>query len=337
MITNESIINRKKKLKKSILISFLLMVLSIIIFVICDSIDSKNAKNAKNLNDIIEGNNEKEDIYAYLDIKNTALKFASYEGETSSYYFVTDGTYIYIAYMDDTKENKINAKEDKDVTVKIKGMTKVTPKDVKEIAISSYNKMFDLTGDEALTISDFSNYFGSVYIDLTTTSTGATNVLFTTGFLLLLSSFISFIIFIVYNAIYYKNIKKLSRNEINTLNSELKSKDAFDYKYAKVILTDNYVVSYESPVTFIKYDDIYWMYKFIQRTNGIKTNQSIMLKTKDLKKHVIASMSLSTKVKTEQFDEILNTIYEKNDKMLFGYTKENINEYKKYSKDKKNR
>ena len=60
MITNESIINRKKKLKKSILISFLLMVLSIIIFVICDSIDSKNAKNAKNLNDIIEGKNEKE-------------------------------------------------------------------------------------------------------------------------------------------------------------------------------------------------------------------------------------------------------------------------------------
>ena len=203
MITNESIINRKKKLKKSILISFLLMVLSIIIFVICDNIDSNSAK---------------EDIYAYLDIKNTALKFASYEGEASSYYFVTDGTYIYIAYMDDTKENKINAKEDKDVTVKIKGMTKVTPKDVKEIAISSYNKMFDLTGDEALTISDFSNYFGSVYIDLTTTSTGATNALFTTGFLLFLGSFISFIIFIVYNAIYYKNIKKLSRNEINLLN-----------------------------------------------------------------------------------------------------------------------
>ena len=159
MITNEVINKDIKKTNNKIWISLLVIILGIGLFFFGEYFDKKLKKDAQNLNDVIESKREdKENIYTYLDVKNTALLFAGFDDKKEYYYFVTDGTYVYIAYMDEAtyKENFENDGKD---NIRIYGYTYTTTKDVKQIAIDTYNEMYELKGDEALTVADFSNYF----------------------------------------------------------------------------------------------------------------------------------------------------------------------------------
>ena len=108
MITNEVINKDIKKTNNKIWISLLVIILGIGLFFFGEYFDKKLKKDAQNLNDVIESKREdKENIYTYLDVKNTALLFAGFDDKKEYYYFVTDGTYVYIAYMDEAtyKEN----------------------------------------------------------------------------------------------------------------------------------------------------------------------------------------------------------------------------------------
>ena len=115
MITNEVINNDIKKTNNKIWISILVIILGIGLFFFGEYFDKKLTKDAQNLNDVIESKKEdKENIYTYLDVKNTALLFAGFDDKKEYYYFVTDGTYVYIAYMDEAtyKENFENNEKD---------------------------------------------------------------------------------------------------------------------------------------------------------------------------------------------------------------------------------
>lgn len=146
----------------------------------------------------------KENIYTYLDVKNTALLFAGFDDKKEYYYFVTDGTYVYIAYMDEAtyKENFENDGKD---NIRIYGYTYTTTKDVKQIAIDTYNEMYELKGDEALTVADFSNYFGSVYMNMTDNLSNETGICDMLGFI----TFITGMIMLIAYFIKSKNIKNI--------------------------------------------------------------------------------------------------------------------------------
>ena len=47
---------------------------------------------------------------------------------------------------------------------------------------------------------------------------------------------------------------------------------------------------------------------------------------------MVANLSIITKAKKEEFNEIMNTIISKNDKMLVGYNSENAKKYKEIIK-----
>ena len=227
--------------------------------------------------------------------------------------------------------NKVNDENDYDGKIKIEGITGIPSSDVKNLAIETYNELFETQ----LTTADYESYFGDVYIDMTKEYSSSSDVINVIGFITLIVGIICLIVNIAKKISYNKNIKKFSRVEIKHINEELNNPNSFYYNYAKVYLTDNYIVSISLPFCVIKYADILWMYKHVQRTNGIKTNESIILKDMFNKSYSIASMSLSTKAKTEQFEEIMNTISQKNPNILVGYTKENINEYKTKIKRRK--
>ena len=324
MITNEVINKDIKKTNNKIWISLLVIILGIGLFFFGEYFDKKLKKDAQNLNDVIESKREdKENIYTYLDVKNTALLFAGFDDKKEYYYFVTDGTYVYIAYMDEAtyKENFENDGKD---NIRIYGYTYTTTKDVKQIAIDTYNEMYELKGDEALTVADFSNYFGSVYMNLTDNLSNETGICDMLGF-------ITFITGMVMLIAYFKNT---SRNELNMINSQLNSKDSFNYKDLKLFLTDNYIVSYINNFYAVKYEDVLWIYEHIQRVNGFRTYTAILVMDKKFKLHTIVQTSLNTKAKKESFNEIFETISNKNENILVGYTKENRDKIKNMKKKK---
>ena len=334
MITNEVIVEDTKRTNRKIWISLLIIILGIGLFFLGGYFDKKLTKDAQNLNDVIESKKEdKENIYTYLDVKNTALLFAGFDDKKEYYYFVTDGTYIYIAYMDEAtyKEKFENDGED---NIRIYGYTYTTTKDVKQIAIDTYNEMYELTGDEALTVADFSNYFGSVYMDMTDNTSGEGSMCIMFGFLAFITGMAMLIAYFIKAKHYKKYFKNTSRNELNMINSELNSKDAFNYKDLKLFLTDNYIVSYINNFYAIKYEDVLWIYEYIQRVNGFRAYTAILVMDKKFKLRTIVQTSLNTKAKKESFNEIFETIANKNKNILVGYTKENRDQIRNMKKKK---
>lgn len=303
------------------------------------NLDEENAKkDTKSLKEIIENTKitDKVDNHTYLDVKGNPLKFAIYDDTTDAYYFVTDGEYIYIAYMTLEQYNNLYS-EDKTEEVKInkiEGVTSLVPKDVKELAIDTYNEMFELAEEEALTLADYESYFGSVAIDMTNEYAKG-GIMYGIGFLFLLFGFILLIINLIRKCIYKKNVKKIDSNMMLKLNDEMNNSESFYYESSKLYLTPNYIVNFGMNFSVIDYKDIIWMYVHTQRTNGVKTNQSIMIQDKYGKVHNIASLSLVTKAKKEEYDEIFNTIAGKNDKIMVGYTKENMKKAKEIVKEHK--
>lgn len=332
MITNENVLKEQKGITKKIVIWLFIIFASIGLFILGDYLNEKEKSKAQNLETIIMSKDEsKESLHTYIEVKKNPYKFAVSNDTTDAYYLLTDGNYLYIAYMSIDDYNKVNDENDYDGKIKIEGITGIPSSDVKNLAIETYNELFEAE----LTTADYESYFGDVYIDMTKEYSSSSDVINVIGFITLIVGIICLIINIAKKISYSKNIKKLSRVELKHINDELNDPKSFYYNYAKVYLTENYIVSISLPFCVIKYADILWMYKHVQRTNGIKTNEAIILKDMFNKSYSVASMSLSTKAKTEQFEEIMNTISQKNPNILVGYTKENINEYKTKMKRKK--
>lgn len=325
---NENIINEQSKPGKRILLSIILIIISIAVIVWGTKETDKALENVKDLNYIIENEDKKDDLDTYLEIKRAPYLFAYYDDRDDAYYFVTDGKYLYIAYMSEEEYNNIYDEDKVSEFYRISGVSKIPPKDVKEIAIDSYNKMYELSEEEKLTLADFNNYFGDVYIDTTQSVSSAGMWQYLIGIVLLVGAFITFIYNIIKKVAFNKSIKKFNRNDILKIDEELRDKESFYYQSLKLYLTKSYIVNFNYKVEAIKYEDVLWMYSFIQRTNGVKTNQSIIVKDKNGKTHNIANINVITKAKQEQYEEIFNLISSKNKEMLVGYTKDNIQKYK---------
>lgn len=65
--------------------------------------------------------------------------------------------------LDDFK--RLNTEDIRETPIRIEGITKCTPKDVKQLAIDAYNE--GLEDEEKITIADYDSYFGAVYLDMT--------------------------------------------------------------------------------------------------------------------------------------------------------------------------
>lgn len=194
--------------------------------------------------------------------------------------------------------------------------------------------MYELKGDEALTVADFSSYFGTVYMNMTGNISKKENICIMLGFITFITGMVILIAYFIKAKKYKKYFKSTSRNELNIINSQLNSKDSFNYKDLKLFLTDNYIVSYINNFYAVKYEDVLWIYEHIQRVNGFRAYTAILVMDKNFKLHTIVQTSLNTKAKKESFDEIIETISNKNKNILMGYTKENRDKIKNMKKKK---
>lgn len=326
--TNKAVEKERKKLKNLMYVWILLFVLSGVFFYLGMKADEASEKQMKDLHSIIiDKSEDKDKKRSYININSIPYKFAVYDGIDEAYYFVADKNYMYVAYMDETDFKLLNDEDIKNNPKRIEGTTEYVTKEIKKLAIDTYNEAMENEEDK-LSIADYDNYFGSVYLDIRTESDTEGGFYYLLFIMTLIGGVTMLIIERIYVHKFNKGIKKLSDSEIMNLDNEMNSADAFYYSKARLYLTNNYIINFGGTFRAIKYDDIIWIYPFEYRTNGIKTSQSIIVVTKDGKKNRVASIDVITKKKKEMYNEIFNTIASKNKNIIVGYTKETIKQAK---------
>ena len=320
--TNPIIMEEKNRHLKNVFIGFILLGLCLVcilwgIFVLRDA-----SKNMVSLSDVIINQNNKEDVLCYVNSEIYPYLFASYSSEDSKFYLIRDEKYMYVAYMSSydyerLKDESLYVNNHKE---KLVGISKLVPTDVKKLAIEALNELWP---DEEITLADYENYFGNVYLDMTADEA---DVAFWQNFLASIFGMIG-LAFILIGLVSYnrfkKNIKRLLPSKREEIDKETLSEDAFYYANIHLYLTPNYIVLMDGTFQAISYNSLLWLYKYEQRVNGVKSTKSIIGVTEDGKSHNIAVVPALTKKYMEIYEEVFNTICKKNEEMLVGYTKEN--------------
>lgn len=282
-------------------------------------IDYHIENSSTTLHELIYNGSTKEKDITSLTVTKKPYVFAEYDSNITSpkYYFLMDEDYLYVGYLDYDTYTKLNKDSILDMPITIEGVTKKIPEDVIDIAIDVYNEDLE---EDFLTKENYKDYIGEICID--TVSDLEDNI-----FQLILGVMF-FNIFIVYIIIYImKNhkIKKLKKDETlwQEIQNELESSETIDYLKFSTYLTPNYIMDGSKGFQFIPYQDIVWIYLHENKYNGVTNNRNLVVITKDRKKHNIADLSgFRSKIKDTYLD-LMKNIYEKNQDILVGYTKEN--------------
>ena len=333
--TNENILKYVKRQKRLIIIGIIFLAFSFLLFSLSIKQNEKDNKNIKYLNEIIESNSESDGQKAYLNVRVLSEAFAAYDDTTDAYYYVSDGDYYYIVYLTKEKYNEIS-KEDLSIEpYKLYGIARYIKDDVKKIIVEDWNSTLE-EGDEELTNETLFSYFGDVYLDGTSlySENAVSYIVF--GTLIFILGLVLTLVGIIKKKSITSSMKRLDSSEIMNIENEMMDSNSFYYKNVGIYLTNNYLIVINSQFKVYKYNEILWMYKHENFYNGIKTSQSITIFTSDGKTSNIATIALSTKNQKEIFDEIWNTLINKNPNLLVGYTKENIDHFKEVKKEIKN-
>lgn len=332
--TNKNMQKENKSMKRKIIIFILVIIASFGFSFWKEKINEKLNEEITDLNSIIISSQDKTDKKAYINLNVIPYKFAISDETQNSFYIVSDEQYLYIAYMGPDDFEKLNNEDIKNNPVRIEGITETTSEEIKKLAIDAYNAGLD--EEEKITLDEFNNYFGSVYLNMTVEGNSTSSILTGLFILFFLFGIIGLIVSIYQYISFKRGINKMDLDTIEELDNQMNDEQAFYYEKVHLYLTEKYLINFDSRFIVIDYKDIVWMYPYEQRTNGIKTTQAIKVMTEKGKTYTIASISVTSKAKKEIYNEIWNTIASKNKSMLLGYTKENIQEMKDRKKNKNN-
>ena len=330
--TNKNVIDSRNRNLFLIAFGVLFIILAFVFIGLSINQDNKDTSNIKYLNYVIENSSEEQGQKVYLNISAISSSFAGYDDKTDSYYYVYDGQYYYIVYLKESEYLKISGMDLSNNPYRVEGIARNIGDDVKNIAIEQWNS--DLYEDEEpITDSSFYSYFGNVYLDQTSIYSETTSMYNVFAFFTGIIGLVLLIIGIVNHVKFSFNVKKLDGHEIDSIEAEMSDNDSFYYKNIKLYLTRNYIIMLNGQFKIYKYGDILWMYPFEQRYNGIRTNRAIKIFTRDGKTSMVANIGVATKTQKAIYDEVWDTIIEKNPNIVLGYTSENIKHFNDVRKD----
>lgn len=308
-----------KKIKNNLYAMILFLILAFGCFGWAYVIDSQVKNKNITLHELIYNGSIEEKQVTSLTVTEKPYVFAEYDSNKTSpkYYFLVDNDYLYVGYLDYDTYLKLNVDSIVDTPITIQGVTKKIPGDVIDIAIEVYNEDLE---EKVLTRENYKSYIGEICID--TVSDVDDNILqIILGILFFNISFIYFIIYIVKN----RKIKKLKKDNIlwQEIQNELESAETIDYSKFSTYLTPNYIIDGSNGFQLISYQDIAWVYLHENRYNGVTNDRYLIVIKKNKKKVNIARLSGIHPKSKDTFMEIMKEIYEKNQDILVGYTKEN--------------
>lgn len=317
----------KKELKKiNNYIYITLIFISLGLLFIGYGIYENNEKNYQYyyLNDIIENKNNEENINAYLKIVKAPYSIAKYQNEDhSAFYIVFDGNYYYIAYLSDEIYAKLNKENIEEKPITIYGTTAAISSSLKDIAIKVYNKGLD--EEDTIEIKDFNSYFGEVYL----TNVSLTKEHSAFFYLSIIPFAIACAFLVLYLIKMIKNKKvlaTLTEKEMKTLEKEINDKNTKYYETLHLILTKNYIISFNKTLKIINQNNLIWIYEYKTKQYGITTSKQIFVMDNTGKKYnIVATDGLSRKTDST-LKEIMTIVSNKSEKILIGYNKRNESE-----------
>ncbi len=323
-ITNNILKKEIKKINNNIYVFLIFIALGGLLIAIGIYENKEKAASYTYLNDIIVNKNNEENAFAYLEIAQQPYSFAKYENDAeNAFYIVFDGRYYYIAYLSNDLFNDLNVEGLNENPLTIYGTTAKTPDELREIAIEVYNEGLD--EENQIALENFNSYFGEVY--LTNTSLKKQNSAF------YILSIIPFAIATLFLGIFItkklkvrKMINHLSEEEIKKLEKEIEQKDSIHYEKFHLILTKDYIISFEHGFTILNYKEIIWIYEHKLKQYGITISKNIFVMNQLGKNYNIISTDGLSKKTNAQIKEIIMTISNKNENMLVGYNKKNKEE-----------
>ena len=312
---------KKNKTMIKVIIGFLLAS----IFCLCLGIiiNSRALPKAIDVDEVTE-----EDRYVKCDIYALTDSFAEYTEDgtvVSEYYMAVNDKCLYILELSKSQYAELSSKvydENNTEDVVIYGMSEYLGYDLIEIAIETYNEMYET---DVLDWGNFEDYFcGYVINAKTSPNDSAITFYVLAGFL-----GIFVVIFGIAQLIMYirtkSHIKKYAQMyDLGELSVQLSDPMKIEYEKTKTIFTRDYLISYSDSLIIFKHTDIVWIYPMDYRVNGVLTARRICVVTKDNKKHIISDTPANGKENQEQFKLTMQEIYKRRPYILTGYTKENI-------------
>lgn len=324
----------KKEIRKVNLYFFyfiFFLIICILVILIGTRQNNNNKDNYVYLNDVIESKNNKENLNTYLDIADTPYSIAKYENEEDhAFYIVFDNRYFYIAYLNDDIYNKLNVENLSDNPIRIYGTTAKIPDEVKDIALEVYNEGLD--EENQIEMEDFNSYFGEVYLNNASLKKG-NNTYYIISIIPLIISLSTLIIFIIKKIKIKKVINSLSEEEIEKIEKEIDEEGTTFYSKYHLILTKNYIITFNSNLNIIKYNELIWIYENRVKQYGITTNIFIFIMTNKGKTINLINTDGITKKAKNIRKEIIEQITNKNNNILVGMNKKNKEEIKNILKD----
>ncbi len=310
-----------KLMNRQLVTAIVLTVIALLFFGWSYAIHEEDLGEPANFADMVANGDVEDDQYVSVNITREPRLF----GETNSdekeakYYFLWNGSYLYIGYLDyDTYQDII---EDgfKNGNYTIYGKTKVLSKEMIQLAIEAYNRDY---GEEFLTSTNYANYIGYLYIDAATPlhDTQYQNL---GGVIFAILALGCYVLYFINRNRMNRFVQSISKTEWNRILDEMEQDSVKYDKKLHLYLTENYVIDVSVPLQIIKYKEIVWMYQHEIKQYGMTTLRNIILVTKDKKKHTMGSADGFKKQPKKELTEIMEWITSKNPEILVGFTKEN--------------
>ena len=317
-----------KKSNANLIFAIASFVIMIILFVVYDKLSVKYDKNnlkAYNYDKLILDNADKPDMLVDFNFNSLPYLFASNDSE--KFYIVFNNNYAYMVSLSDETYEKIENqynKEKDNFNYNLRGYLKSTNDSLKKLAIEALNSGAD---EKKITLENYSSYLGSSYLDEDYDYYGYFSLIFLAS----VAFFVAGVVFLIKHFKASKKYKKvISKYGFKTLNDEISDKDTKAFLNDNLYLTNKYAILNSGYLVVIPYEEIIWNYTQEFKYKGITTAKYVVLCDKKRAYQVRHKLNLDK----SKLNEIAEIIYAKNNKVLVGYSSENLQKYREIKKSK---
>ena len=196
----------------------------------------------------------------------------------------------------------------------------------------NYETTYNLASFYDVANTDYTDYFGSCYLDEGTTPENSMQAILIAGSIVFgIVLFIMLIQAASTNASYKKSDERLYTLGLKD-NAEFEFTNITNQRFekAKLVLSEHFLYSGSSR-SVIPYADILWMYQRVQRHNGIAVGRYLVAGLYNGKSINVVSRGLND----ELMNTVLNTVKAHNPDMLIGYSLDYARQYRAHVKEYK--
>ena len=334
LFENENIKKGWKSKKNFLYIAFGIIIVAILSYMWGLRIVEDKTRETYDLEEVITSKaTSKENIKVKLKITGKPILLAEKSDPSAAYYIVYNDKYYYIAKMSKAKAATLSSAFSSNEN-ELVGYTSEVPEEVKKFAIDDYNVAFADQLENKLTISDYDRYFGDVCIDLVKDESALAPFQYIVFYLGLIGGIVAVIVAIVMLIVYKIKMKKMNKEDAERINQEIYSGEAIFFEKGQIYLTKSYLFDVAN-LQYFKYEDIFWVYKHIQRVNGFVSYKCLMVTTNNGKQAMVALNA------RDNYEKIMEELVARNSAIRLGFTPENKEAFKELKKklksEKKNK